>query len=163
MRRVEAARMVGAVAVGVLLCALVAGCASEESSGDGLIRRDSAGVEIVEQSAPLRDSLGWTVDPEPAVRIGARLRGADDMLFRVRGAARLSDRRIVVANGGTQEIRFYAADGRLERSAGGEGEGPGEFASVGAPVVGPADSVAPEGSSASGRWTARPCAWHAGP
>lgn len=136
MTRVEAM-----AAVAALLCALVAGCASEDRAANGLIRRDSAGVEIVEQSAPLRDSLGWTVDPEPAVRIGARLRGPDDILFRVGGAARLSDGRIVVANGGTQEIRFYAADGRLERSAGGEGEGPGEFASVGAPVVGPADSV----------------------
>lgn len=45
-------------------------------------------------------------------------------------AVRLDDGRIVIANGGTSELRFFDAAGRFLFSRGGDGEGPGEFRSM---------------------------------
>ncbi len=92
--------------------------------------RDSAGVRIVEnpESAP---ALDWVLDDEPALDIGGSDLGEDYELYGVRSAARLSDGRIVIANGGTHELRFYSSHGVFLRSAGREGEGPGEFSRMG--------------------------------
>jgi hypothetical protein len=48
-------------------------------------------------------------------------------LYRAAGALKLDDGRIVVANGGTNELRFFDSDGQFLYATGGEGEGPGEF------------------------------------
>ena len=102
--------------------------------------RDSAGVRIVEnpESAP---ALNWALDDEPVVEIGGSDRGDDYELYGVRSAARLTDGRIVVANGGTHELRFYSSDGTYLRSAGREGEGPGEFSRMGWVQRMPGDSL----------------------
>lgn len=55
---------------------------------------------------------------------------AEYQLFEVQGAARLSDGRIVVANAGTHELRFYSGTGEHLRTVGGEGGGPGEFQNI---------------------------------
>jgi len=68
----------------------------------------------------------WRLSPEPVVDIGGGDR-EEEQLFRVVGALRLSDDRIVVVNGGTNEIRFYGPGGAFLSASGGEGEGPGEF------------------------------------
>jgi hypothetical protein len=52
---------------------------------------------------------------------------AAHQLYRARGAARLSDGRIVVLNAGTSELRFFDANGAHIRSVGRKGDGPGEF------------------------------------
>ena len=93
--------------------------------------RDSAGIGIVENARPPDGSrLGWQVDPEPSVRIGA-LRGKEPyLLHRVGGATKLSDGRIVVANRGSQELRVFGASGVHLATWGGQGEGPGEFNSL---------------------------------
>jgi hypothetical protein len=71
------------------------------------------------------------LSPEPVVDIGGGDR-EEEQLFRVVDALRLSDDRIVVANGGTNEIRFYGPGGAFLSASGGEGEGPGEFRRLGA-------------------------------
>jgi hypothetical protein len=53
-----------------------------------------------------------------------------DQLYRVRGASRLPDGRIVAASDGTRDLRVFASDGSHLASIGGEGEGPGEFSSI---------------------------------
>ncbi len=89
--------------------------------------RDSAGIRIVENTTPQwQEGERWRLSPEPVVDIGGGDR-EEDQLFRVVGALRLSDDRIVVANGGTNEIRFYGPGGAFLSASGGEGEGPGEF------------------------------------
>lgn len=89
--------------------------------------RDSAGVTIAENVAPAWGEGGWRIDPDPVVDIGV-LEGEEVyQLFRVTGARRLSGGRIVVANSGTHELRFYGPDGRYEGASGREGGGPGEF------------------------------------
>ncbi|HUH13055.1 MAG TPA: hypothetical protein VMK65_08090, partial [Longimicrobiales bacterium] len=95
--------------------------------------RDSAGVAIVENSGTgWLPHQAWRVAAEPEVDIGV-LEGAPEyQLFRVRASARLSDGRIVVANGGTRELRFYSPQGEHLRTAGRQGSGPGEFEELGA-------------------------------
>ncbi|MGD8239592.1 MAG: 6-bladed beta-propeller [Armatimonadota bacterium] len=62
--------------------------------------------------------------------IGVSEGGLPYELFRVVGAARLSDGRVVVANAGTNELRFFDPAGRYLKSAGREGDGPGEFRDI---------------------------------
>lgn len=107
----------------------------EACSGDGgvvsrgFVTRDSAGVRIAENGgAP---AGGWNVAADPLVDIGVLDGAPEYQLFRVRDAVRLSDGRIVVANSGTFELRFYDQDGRYLETTGRRGDGPGEFRSVG--------------------------------
>jgi hypothetical protein len=99
---------------------------------DGYTVHDSSGVSIVESSLPAwTEGEGWTLTEEPLVSIGA-VDGPDEyILYRAGVPIRLEDGRIVVANGGSQEIRFYDSDGRYLNASGSDGEGPGEFRSVG--------------------------------
>ena len=131
-------------AVIVPLLALTAACGGADADVPDVQTavRDSAGITIVENSgAGWLPEHGWRVVPEPEVDIGV-LEGAPEyQLFRVRGATRLSDGRIVVANGGTKEIRFYSADGEHLRTVGRQGEGPGEFEELSGPWRMAGDSI----------------------
>ena len=84
----------------------------------------------------------WQLGPEPLVEIGVLNGEAPYQLFRVADAARLGDGRIVVINGGTNELRVYGADGGHLATWGGEGEGPGEFLLMQSLVRWPGDSLA---------------------
>jgi hypothetical protein len=57
-------------------------------------------------------------------------------------ARRLGDGRIIVANGGTRELRWFTPDGAFLRSAGGAGQGPGEFRGTPTLFPWPGDSIA---------------------
>ncbi|HMS03422.1 MAG TPA: hypothetical protein PKE51_10630 [Gemmatimonadaceae bacterium] len=109
-----------------LLVALI-GCEGRARDTDPIVVRDSSGVAIVANDLTRLDAT-CTVDPTPAVSIGVDAGQDEDVLHRVFGATRLTDGTIVVVNGGTQELRFFGADGRFLRAAGREGRGPGEFA-----------------------------------
>ena len=119
-----------AVLVAVLCGAFCTACSGGED-GSGELRstvRDSAGVTIVENDRPPRDSrLGWRVGPTPTATIGTTEGDPVYELFRVGGAMRLSGGRIVVANAGTGELRVYDPEGIHLASWGGQGDGPGEF------------------------------------
>lgn len=113
----------------VLILAAAWACSPETGSTTATVR-DSVGVRIVEN--PIHAlALDWFLESEPAVQIGGTDVGELYELYAVRSAARLLDGRIVIANGGTQELRFYSPDGGYLNSAGGEGEGPGEFRRMG--------------------------------
>ncbi len=115
-----------------VLCmiALPAAC-GERKEGDlppAAVVRDSAGIAIVENDGGgWGDGGGWTVDDEASLEIGVTEGEAVYQLDHVRAALRLGDGRIVVANGGSDELRAYDARGRHLASAGGTGSGPGEF------------------------------------
>ncbi len=104
--------------------------------GDGRIQpassaRDSAGVRIVENRTPVwGEDEQWLLSTEPALRIGVLDGDAAYQLFGIVGATRLTDGRIVVANAGTSELRFFDSTGRHLASVGHQGEGPGEFRSL---------------------------------
>lgn len=89
---------------------------------------DSAAVRVTSSTAPSWDpDQSWTVSDTPVVQIGAAEGAIHYQLFQVRGAARLSDGRIVIANAGSYELRFYDSSGAHLASVGRQGPGPGEF------------------------------------
>ena len=83
----------------------------------------------------------WTLSDEPTVVIGGADEREDYLLTRVVGATRLGDGRVVIANQGTLQLRYYDPEGEHLYDAGGQGEGPGEFESLGGIVRLPGDSV----------------------
>jgi len=125
----------------IAVTALLQSCGGEHGRSAPTIT-DSAGVTIVEYAAWAPESLPWSVGGEPLVQIGA-LEGEDAYQFdQIGGVGRLSDGSIVVANGGTQELRYFDRTGRHLRTTGRKGEGPGEFQALGLLVVLPGDTVA---------------------
>ena len=99
------------------------------ADGSGaFVERDSAGVTIAESGAPeWANDAGWRVAVEPSLEIGMVQGEAAYQLYQVRGAARLADGRIVIANGGTSSVRWYDGSGRFLWERGGPGGGPDEF------------------------------------
>jgi hypothetical protein len=120
----------GLILVVVATSGLMAGCAesNDARSAPQSVVRDSAGVTIVDNEMPQPDSrLTWSISADPTLSIGT-LEGEEAyQLFRVSDAMRLDDGRIVVVNGGSNEMRVFDAAGVHLASWGGEGEGPGEF------------------------------------
>ena len=122
----------------VALAALTLACEPSRPPADeaDVIRRDSAGIEIVENRAPAHGpGRFWTIDPEPEIVIGGRgdaSSGAGDsspLVWEVTGLARLDDGRVAVLSGGNRQLALFDASGRLVRTMGREGSGPGEFRS----------------------------------
>ena len=115
--------------------------------------RDSADVRIIENPRPPSGSrLGWRVGAEPAVSIG-QLEGEDPYLLdRVRGALVMPDGRIVVANGGSNELRVFDEPGRHVATWGGRGEGPREFTSLSQLQDGEGEERSSLGSFAGEEW-----------
>jgi hypothetical protein len=105
----------------------LAACADAVPRAAAPTVRDSAGIRIVENTGPAwQPGQEWSLSAEPVLDIGSG-DSEEDQLFGVRAAYRLGDGRIVIANGGTNEIRFYAADGAFLSASGRSGQGPGEF------------------------------------
>ena len=105
------------------------GCAGTDAPVQRVVVRDSAGVRIVENLAPVWGdaSTGWVVDPTPEIEIPGDFGEPDHYLFQAQYVVRLSDGSIVVGNRGTKELFFFDSNGRFVRVAGRQGDGPGEF------------------------------------
>lgn len=105
--------------------AAATGCGHRAGTPPTVTMRDSAGVRIAENRGDAAMApLGWTVAPRPRVDVGGEA-GAE--LYRVTGATRLGDGRIVVASSGTAAIRIFSPGGAALRTVGRAGNGPGEF------------------------------------
>lgn len=110
--------------LGFLLC----GCRPAATPRHDSAVRDSAGIAIVESVAPAwgpRDA--WRLSDEPMLRIGQAEGDPPYLLLDAWSALRLAGGTIVVANAGTEELRFFDSAGRYLKTAGGRGGGPGEF------------------------------------
>jgi hypothetical protein len=106
---------------------LLFSCASESRSDEtAATRTDSAGVEIVHNHVT-NSSDTCSASDTPVLQVGVAEGSEEYELHRVFGAALLSDRSIVLANQGTQELRFFDSRGIFTRRAGRSGRGPGEF------------------------------------
>lgn len=104
--------------------------------------RDSVGITIVESHTPLwPDGRGWTLSREPVIEVGTAEGDVEYQFFHVEGALRLDDGRIVAADAGSSEIRFFDGEGRFITSTGRQGEAPGEYRQITALGRGPADSL----------------------
>lgn len=118
------------MAAGLILVVGVAlGACTEKRSGDSTaLVRDSAGIQIVENTAPQwKEGADWILSSEPPLDIGTVDGPPQYQFSRIIAALRLPSGDIAVANGGTQEIRYYDAAGKHLRTIGGAGGGPGEF------------------------------------
>lgn len=103
---------------------------------------DSLGVRIVQNhGAAGIPAVVPRLDSAEPVRIGTVDGDARYQFFRLSGAIRLSSGEIVVAVGGTQEVRWFGANGEWIRSVGGHGSGPGEFQWVRSLLRLPGDSI----------------------
>jgi hypothetical protein len=117
-------KAISALAVAAIIC----GCAGEGPDRNSFTTRDSAGIHIVENAAPVwGEGEAWRLSEQPLVDIGGLEGDPDYELYRVTGAVRLPDGRIVIGNSGTNQLRFYDGSGVHLTDVGGEGEGPGEF------------------------------------
>lgn len=127
--RVAVAGSTLAVVVGFL--AVAAGCEAGTESGSRpgaeYRTRDSAGITIVENSGVPAEGERWSLVPEPVLSIGGPSAPVPAMFTVVTSATRLRDGTIVVLENSTSELRFFDPEGRPLRTAGGVGEGPGEF------------------------------------
>jgi hypothetical protein len=93
-----------------------------------VVRRDSAGVTIIDNHAPAwTDGGGWSVEPAPLIEIGAGT-AEEHQLFEVRDVRRLSNGSILIAE--PTRFRIFDANGTLTREFGRQGRGPGEFSQM---------------------------------
>ncbi len=92
--------------------------------------RDSAGVRIVENTVPAwRDAEALRLSAAPVLRIGSP--AAPEYTFgRIRGAFRMADGRVVVADGATLQLRVFDTAGRFLSSSAGKGSAPGQLLSM---------------------------------
>ena len=103
--------------------------ASEGSRATGV--QDSAGVRIVVSRVPPSGfPVVATLSSAPTLTLGGAGAEGASALRGVVGAVTLPDGRIVVADGGSRELRYFDAQGRFLSATGGEGPGPEQFQSL---------------------------------
>jgi hypothetical protein len=119
--------------IGLIATALaVVACESRTGRSSGLEVRDSAGVRIVVNHAPeWAPDETWVLDSMPTLAIGAVDGDAGQTLYRVSSVIPVGTDTVMIVNGSPAELRWYNTTGRLLHSAGGTGEGPGEFSRYG--------------------------------
>ena len=110
-----------------ILATALASC-SPADGPTGTVFVDSAGVTLALAEFPLWGAGDqWRIVEEPLLQIGV-FEGPDEYLFAdLVGVVRLSDGRIVVADRGSGDLRFYDSAGDFLFRVGSSGEGPGEF------------------------------------
>jgi hypothetical protein len=103
--------------------------------------RDSLGVLIVENRAPAALRAPWILDTSSVIDVGRQSADPSQEFSGFVIPALLSDGRIVVANGGSSELRFFGPDGKWVKSVGRRGGGPGEFEDLGWLDAGAGDTL----------------------
>jgi hypothetical protein len=104
----------------------------------GQLVADSTDVRIVNDTAPSWGATSrWIVADAPTLDLGE----PEQPFLGVPPVVRLSDGRIVVANGSTQTIRYFGVSGKLLATVGGRGVDEGQFHGLGWIGLGPADTV----------------------
>ena len=87
----------------------------------------SAACGTSDEPAEVPENVAWRIDSLPEFEVGGHDDRPEYTLFNVASATRLSDGRVVVANSGTSQLRYYGPDGAHLFDVAGEGGGPGEL------------------------------------
>lgn len=117
------------------------GCAEPQSDASVQVR-DSAGVGIVENRRPAWGvGEGWRLSDEPTLSIGLADGPTEYQFSGIEGVVRLPDGGLVVADGGSREIRFFDASGAYVGASGRRGDAPGEYQQITSLGYGPGDSL----------------------
>ncbi len=128
--------------LGRLVLAVTLGACAQDTTSDPTVVRDSAGVQIVENMRPPRtEDAGWRVSAEPILQVGMAEGRPEYQFVRIEGAIRLPDGRIVVADAGSWEIRFFDSQGAFLAATGRRGDAPGEYRQIAGLGYGPGDSL----------------------
>lgn len=104
-----------------IVYAPLAACARMDTAPSTVATRDSAGISIIESSAPQ-----WTAGTEWSIGDVSTAFAPVD-ISGVIGAVRLDDGTSVLGEEGAARLLYFGADGALKRSVGRRGDGPGEF------------------------------------
>ncbi len=111
-----------------LLVLFLLGCGDSTATHPNASVRDSAGIEIVENGEVSNLSLNaWQLSREPILQVGTAAGPPESEFHRIRAGKILPQGRLAVVNGGSQEVRFFSADGQYLGAQGNQGEGPGEY------------------------------------
>jgi hypothetical protein len=78
-------------------------------------------------SGTLAQGEVWSLSESPILEIGVQSGAEEYQLHRAESSIRLDDGTLIVANGGSRQLRFFDESGGFLNAVGGEGEGPGEF------------------------------------
>ena len=118
----------------VLAIACAAACDRPDAQREGpdVTERDSAGIRIVENHAPVWDAADfWTVDPDPDFVVGgfgAAQDSVSHLVWNIVGAVTLSDGKVaMLAPTNDAKVLVFDAGGTLYASFGRDGRGPGEL------------------------------------
>lgn len=84
----------------------------------------------------------FAIETTPVLTVGVSDGDAGLMFNLVHSARRLADGTLLVADGGSREVRWYGVDGEPVRAVGRRGEGPGEFDGPLSLLPWPGDTVA---------------------
>jgi hypothetical protein len=127
----------------VLACgASLLGCGAAPDLADGVHRRDSAGITVVESASPQwSEEPGWRLSNEPVLSLGTADGLPTQQFAAIVDLARFSDGTIVVADGRSAELRYFDGRGTHVATAGGQGEGPGEFRVIESLATAPGDTL----------------------
>ncbi len=138
LRRVPNKRAPVVGAASIIIMGSLACSSSEVRETRIATERDSAGVLILTHPA---GDFSDTITAQPLLTIGQE--GQPDYeFFRMGGVGSLASGNVVVANGGTHELRFYDRNGRHIRTVGRRGDGPSEFGFLSTFWIGSGDTIA---------------------
>lgn len=116
-------------AAGVALAFVVLGAAAcGRARRQAVTVTDSAGVRIT-LSADVPDTFA-VVDSEPVLSLGGPNATGPTQFANIQGVRVDRHGNVWVADGQSDEIRIFHADGSFSKTVGGRGQGPGEFMSV---------------------------------
>ena len=109
---------------------LASACGDPGPPAPAVIETDSLGIALRTYGHAPEHLLTWTLDPEPALAIGTLDGGGPDAFGRISGLEIRADGGVVVSDALAGEVRWFSPSGEHLATAGGLGEGPGEFSNA---------------------------------
>ena len=120
---------------------ILANCRASDSKDPASTTVDSAGIRITTINTPPSALDEWTLAPTSDLTLTGAETG-DSAAFAHIGSVRwLNDGRIVVVDAAANRLLLFDASGKLVRTLGRRGEGPGEFRNVGSLTVMSGDTL----------------------